>query len=592
MPTAAGVFPDKIRNQVDFSGSLSDGYFLRYVLSGDSFTLVQVTASLIGLGSVENTALSTWAGSTNLTALGTIVTGVWHGTIIAGTYGGTGVNNGAKTLTYLKNISLTAADDTGVYTLPTGTKTLLATDGAGTGLSGIPYTLTGTSNQVVLSAGTGNITFSLPQSIHTAGTPTFASLTLTAATALTLGTASSIAGAIVLKNATNSNTLTIRSGVTGTTITYTLPTADLTNGYLKSDGSGVMSWATVSAGDVYTNQANTFTIAPQTITIDDASHIGIVINAAASQSAPALRLKDSSGNTCVDITAPAFASLNGMRYYNNANAARWAKGCATGSLGSSVNNDFIVYELQAGFACLQIQSFTGKQILSSYDGTSGYLGQVTISTPYQTTTKILVLRGLAAHTGNYVEMQASDATVINKTDASGHVSLQYGTSATLAGVGGVVANRSTTVNTTSTDGTENDLDSFTTPANTFAADNDSLLQMEHIVTVGSATAARRIKRYFAGTLIWDSGALTLALGTDFFITTLIIRESSTVVRCVVSVTTTSASTVPYTTYTRITGLTLSGTNILKSAAIASGTGAASGDVLEKISKTKWFPAAP
>lgn len=33
-----------------------------------------------------------------------------------------------KTLTVLKTISLTAADDTGVYTLPTGTKTLVATD--------------------------------------------------------------------------------------------------------------------------------------------------------------------------------------------------------------------------------------------------------------------------------------------------------------------------------------------------------------------------------------------------------------------------------------------------------------------------------
>ena len=34
-----------------------------------------VTASQVGLGSVENTALSTWAGSANITALGTITTG-------------------------------------------------------------------------------------------------------------------------------------------------------------------------------------------------------------------------------------------------------------------------------------------------------------------------------------------------------------------------------------------------------------------------------------------------------------------------------------------------------------------------------------
>ena len=36
----------------------------------------------LGLGSVENTALSTWAGSSNITTLGTIVSGVWNGTKI------------------------------------------------------------------------------------------------------------------------------------------------------------------------------------------------------------------------------------------------------------------------------------------------------------------------------------------------------------------------------------------------------------------------------------------------------------------------------------------------------------------------------
>lgn len=44
------------------------------------------TASDVGLGSVENTALSTWAGSTNLTTLGTIATGTWQGTAIADSY--------------------------------------------------------------------------------------------------------------------------------------------------------------------------------------------------------------------------------------------------------------------------------------------------------------------------------------------------------------------------------------------------------------------------------------------------------------------------------------------------------------------------
>ena len=42
-----------------------------------------VTKGNVGLSVVENTALSTWAGSANITQLGTISSGVWQGTIIA-----------------------------------------------------------------------------------------------------------------------------------------------------------------------------------------------------------------------------------------------------------------------------------------------------------------------------------------------------------------------------------------------------------------------------------------------------------------------------------------------------------------------------
>jgi len=45
----------------------------------------------LGLNLVENTALSTWAGSTNITTLGTIVTGVWNGTPISVAKGGCGI---------------------------------------------------------------------------------------------------------------------------------------------------------------------------------------------------------------------------------------------------------------------------------------------------------------------------------------------------------------------------------------------------------------------------------------------------------------------------------------------------------------------
>lgn len=163
--------------------------------------------------------------------------------------------------------------------------------------------------------------------------------------------------------------------------------------------------------------------------------------------------------------------------------------------------------------------------------------------------------------------------------------------AQLAKAGGSIFDDFADTSSTHTDGTEDDLYTHTTAASTLAANGQALEQTEHVQFVSSATAARRLKKYFGGTLIFDSGSLTLTLGGDFVLTTLIVRESATVVRCSVSVVTTSASTIPYATYTRITGLTLSGTNILKTTGIASGTGAASGDIVNKLSKLNWLAAA-
>jgi len=52
-----------------------------------------VSKSDVGLGNVENTALSTWAGSTNITTLGTVATGTWQATSVKTGYGGTGVTS-------------------------------------------------------------------------------------------------------------------------------------------------------------------------------------------------------------------------------------------------------------------------------------------------------------------------------------------------------------------------------------------------------------------------------------------------------------------------------------------------------------------
>ncbi len=80
------------------------------------------TSSDVGLGNVENTALSTWPGSTNITITGTIAQGTWEGTVIANDY----ITNTLTGKTY-NGVTLSTAgaatsylDETGAYSIPAG----------------------------------------------------------------------------------------------------------------------------------------------------------------------------------------------------------------------------------------------------------------------------------------------------------------------------------------------------------------------------------------------------------------------------------------------------------------------------------------
>ena len=93
---------ERARQSISASGSLSYNSSTGAISFTDAVTsvagktgAVTVTKSDVDLGSVENTALSTWTGSTYITTLGTISSGAWNGSTISVSYGGTG----ATTLT-------------------------------------------------------------------------------------------------------------------------------------------------------------------------------------------------------------------------------------------------------------------------------------------------------------------------------------------------------------------------------------------------------------------------------------------------------------------------------------------------------------
>lgn len=80
---------------------------------------------------------ATYVGQTSITTLGTITTGVWQGTIISPTYGGTGVNNGSSTLTLGGNLTTSGAFAS-TFTMTNTTSVTFPTSGTLATTSQIP----------------------------------------------------------------------------------------------------------------------------------------------------------------------------------------------------------------------------------------------------------------------------------------------------------------------------------------------------------------------------------------------------------------------------------------------------------------------
>lgn len=188
-----------------------------------------------------------------------------------------------------------------------------------------------------------------------------------------------------------------------------------------------------------------------------------------------------------------------------------------------------------------------------------------------------------------ITVQASGAKVDdnNNMTVPGTIATQAGGTAGWAMVGGIIVDHYIDVGNSGT--AETDLYSDTVTGNSFNSNGDKLRAEYGGTFVLSATATRRIKLYFAGTAIFDSGALAITIASSWTVDATIARVSASVIRYKIGLATQGAAVTGYTSVGELTGLTLSNDNILKITGTSAGIGAASNDIVAKIGTVFWHP---
>ncbi len=90
--------------EIDGSGTAS-GEYAKFTANGIVGEEVADVKTDLSLNNVENTALSTWAGSTNIASVGTVTAGTWEGTDVGITHGGTGASTAQAGINALTAVS-------------------------------------------------------------------------------------------------------------------------------------------------------------------------------------------------------------------------------------------------------------------------------------------------------------------------------------------------------------------------------------------------------------------------------------------------------------------------------------------------------
>jgi len=234
---------------------------------------------------------ASYVGQSSITTLGTIGTGVWQGTLIGSTYGGTGVNNGSSTLT-LGGSLVTSGSFSSTFTMTGATTVTFPTTGTLATTSQIPSV----TPSALTKTDDTNVTLTL------GGSP---SVALLAATSLTLGWTGQLAvsrGGSGLASATAYAVLC--GGTTSTGAFQSIASVGTSGQVLTSNGAGALpTFQNVSSSGTV-NSSTAKNIAYYATT-------GTAVSGLATE-VDSVLVTDAAGNPVWDTTLPEFTGCVNM----------------------------------------------------------------------------------------------------------------------------------------------------------------------------------------------------------------------------------------------------------------------------------------
>lgn len=157
----------------------------------------------------------------------------------------------------------------------------------------------------------------------------------------------------------------------------------------------------------------------------------------------------------------------------------------------------------------------------------------------------------------------------------------------------VLFDRLTPADSTSTDGTEDDLFTDEVPAGTVTASGQKITETEIVALAANGANSSRVRKYFGGTLIWDSAALSIPAGGRMVSLTTVAYYDGDKWKVVVTVIVSNSSSLfgnTLVTYTQDVSSSPGSPIVLKTTGTAAGLTASAGDISNKLATISFVPA--